>query len=373
MSEIGEFFEKLFQAESWPARWYCGTWTDFHGWLYIFSNLAIWAAYFTIPLILFMFIVKRRHDIPYIKIFWLFIAFILTCGLTHLIDASLFYYPAYRFAALGLFSTAVISWATVFGLIKILPDALKLQTPTQLEQVINSRTAELQKVSTDLARQNEQLKDFAQIISHNLRAPVSNLSTLLDLYKVDSANEQKEAYIEQLGDVSDKLLKTISDLSEVVNIRTGNEIKKETLSFQDVFNDTKESLSAIIDSEEAEVTANFSQLEEIEYNSSYLHSIFLNLLSNALKYKSPERKPKVHFETYRVNNKLVLTCKDNGLGIDLNKYGDKIFKLNKTFHNNSDARGVGLFITKNQIETMGGTISVESEVNTGSTFIINLN
>lgn len=373
MNEMAEFFEKLFQAESWPPRWYCGTWTDFHGWLYIFSNLAIWAAYFTIPLILFIFVVKRRQDIPFIKVFWLFIAFILACGTTHLIDASLFYYPAYRVSALALFFTAIISWATIVGLIKVLPYALKLQTPTQLEQVINIRTAELQKVSNDLASQNDQLKDFAQIISHNLRAPVSNLSTLLDLYKVDTDNKQKEEYIEQLGGISEKLLKTISDLSEVVKIRAGSEQNKHTLHFREVLEETKESLSAIITSEEAEITSDFSKCETLEYSRTYLNSIFLNLLSNALKYRSPERRPKIHFVSKVQNGSVVLMCNDNGLGIDLEKYGDKIFKLNKTFHNNKDAHGLGLFMTKNQIESMGGTIAIESELDIGSTFIINFN
>lgn len=373
MQDVAEFFSNLFQAENWPPRWHCGKWTSFHGWLYIFSNLAIWAAYFAIPLILFIFITKRKTDIPFIKIFWLFIAFILACGTTHLIDATLFYYPAYRLSALVLFICAIVSWATIFGLIKILPDALKLKTPTQLEHIIHSRTKELQVASLNLEKQNNQLRDFAQITSHNLRAPVSNLITLLDLYKIDESEKNKADYLEKFDEAADKLMQTINELSEVVKINSDRDIKREQITFQSILNETVESLSALIDKRNATITSSFEKFPQINYPTTYLQSIFLNLLTNALKYSSPERKPSIHFETTKIADKCVLKCRDNGVGIDLNKYGDKMFRLNKTFHGNEDARGLGLFITKNQVEAMGGTITVESEPNKGSTFIINFN
>ncbi|NJO00662.1 MAG: response regulator [Bacteroidia bacterium] len=99
----------------------------------------------------------------------------------------------------------------------------------------------------------------------------------------------------------------------------------------------------------------------------------LNLLTNAIKYRSPERQPQVHLVSQKDQNEVTLTCQDNGLGIDLKKYGHKIFGLNQTFHGNANARGVGLFIIKNQIEAMGGSISVESEPGKGTKFNIVFN
>src|SRR5690606_20878609 len=103
------------------ARWHCGFWSDFHGWLYIISSLAIWGAYFAIPYVLLVFIRKRKEELPFAKIFWLFILFILACGTSHFVDATMFWFPAYRFSAFVLFLTALVSWFTVFGLIKVLP------------------------------------------------------------------------------------------------------------------------------------------------------------------------------------------------------------------------------------------------------------
>ena len=373
MDQVIEFFQKLFWAESWPARWFCGEWTSFHGWLYIGSNLAVWAAYFAIPLFIFYFMLKRKDDLPFQGVFWLFILFILSCGLTHLMDATLFYYPAYRLSAVFLFITAVVSWGTIGGLYKVMPEALALKTPRQLEAIITQRTAELETTKKDLQNQNQQLREFAEITSHNLRSPVSNLVTLLDLYKLADNEQEKKEYLSQFEGVSDSLMETINDLSEVVKIKSNVDIKKEKLRFADIFQETKTNLSGLIKQRNAKIEGDFSACEEINYPKSYLQSIFQNLMSNALKYSSDERRLEIIFETKLSNGVVQLSCKDNGLGINMEKYDNKIFKLHKTFHGNEDARGVGLFIVKNQVETMGGTIAVKSEENVGSEFIINFN
>jgi len=103
---------------------------------------------------------------------------------------------------------------------------------------------------------------------------------------------------------------------------------------------------------------------------TYLESILLNLVSNAIRYSNPDRKPVISITWSEENNIKTLQISDNGIGIDLEKYGDKIFGMYKTFSNNIDSRGIGLFITKNQIDAMGGNISVESEPNVGTTFKI---
>src|SRR5215212_1235953 len=106
MKDFTEFFSRLFSPDSWPARWFCGRWTSFHGWLYIVSSLMIAAAYFSIPVILFMLIKRSKNNLPFQKIFWLFLLFILACGLTHVADAAMFWYPVYRVSAILLFMTA---------------------------------------------------------------------------------------------------------------------------------------------------------------------------------------------------------------------------------------------------------------------------
>ncbi|NDC42587.1 MAG: PAS domain S-box protein, partial [Chitinophagia bacterium] len=138
MNEIWEFFSKLTDTADFPLRWHCGYWTSFHGWLYIISDLAIWGAYFAIPVLILRF-VSRRNDGRFIRLYFLFAAFILACGSTHLLDALTFWYPVYRINALVKLTTAVISWITVFNLFKLLPVAFTMKTADELETEIMQR------------------------------------------------------------------------------------------------------------------------------------------------------------------------------------------------------------------------------------------
>ena len=138
MEQIYEFFVNLLSADNWPARWKCGIWTEFHGWLYIISDLAIWAAYFVIPFFLIRFI-KKKPNIPLPGVFWLFGIFILFCGLTHLMDAVIFWWPNYRLSALIRFMTAIVSWVTVVAIYKYLPLVMAMRTSSEFEKEISER------------------------------------------------------------------------------------------------------------------------------------------------------------------------------------------------------------------------------------------
>src|SRR5262245_51248832 len=133
--QIVQYFLNLFNTEGFPPRWLCGSWTPFHGWLYIISDWLIWAAYTSIPFILIYFI-KKRKDIIFPKILWLFAAFIFACGTTHLMDGLMFWWPAYRLTGLVELWTAVISWTTVFALIKVVPQVLEFKSPAVLQKEI---------------------------------------------------------------------------------------------------------------------------------------------------------------------------------------------------------------------------------------------
>ncbi len=155
-----EFFSELFDVSDWPPRWSCGKWSDFHGWLYILSDIAIWLAYFAIPIVLILFI-QKRSDTPFLPIFWLFGAFIVLCGATHLIDAIIFWWPAYRVSALVKFFTGVISWVTVFALIRVLPKALSLKSQDELIQEVKRA----QKAENDLKQKNDELNKMIKHMS----------------------------------------------------------------------------------------------------------------------------------------------------------------------------------------------------------------
>jgi PAS domain S-box-containing protein len=138
MNQVIDFFKRFFDTSDWPPRWHCGKWTEFHGWLYIISDLLIWSAYFTIPIVILRF-VSRKQGIKFEKLYFLFAAFILACGATHFLDALAFWLPAYRVNALVRLITGVISWVTVFYLVKLLPVVFALRTQKELEVEIEQR------------------------------------------------------------------------------------------------------------------------------------------------------------------------------------------------------------------------------------------
>ena len=155
---------------------------------------------------------------------------------------------------------------------------------------------------------------------------------------------------------------------------TNNTSKEfESVKFNDVLNKTKDILTGQIMKNEAVITSDFSEMAKIKYDTIYLESIFLNLVGNSLKYRSNERIPEIFIKSEVIKGKVRLIFKDNGLGIDLEKHGHKLFGLNKVFHRHPEAKGVGLFMVKTQVEALNGTIYATSEVNKGTTFTINFN
>jgi PAS domain S-box-containing protein len=138
MNDVADFFKRLFDSSDWPPRWHCGRWTQFHGWLYIVSDLLIWSAYFAIPVVIIRYI-SRKQDARFIRLYFLFAAFILACGATHFLDAMAFWIPDYRLNALVLLITGLLSWVTVFYIVRYLPLAVSLRPMQELEKEIEQR------------------------------------------------------------------------------------------------------------------------------------------------------------------------------------------------------------------------------------------
>lgn len=158
MDQVIDFFKGLMDTSLWPPRWHCGRWTEFHGWLYIISDLLIFSAYFAMPVIIVRYMATRAHT-RFHRIYFLFAAFILACGFTHLIDAVTFWYPVYRFNALIRLITGVISWFTVYSLFRILPFAFSLKTADELQAEIEQR----KKVEEDLKVKLKLLNEAQEI------------------------------------------------------------------------------------------------------------------------------------------------------------------------------------------------------------------
>lgn len=223
-----------------------------------------------------------------------------------------------------------------------------------------------------LSNINKDLEHFARIASHNLRSPLANIRGLFDLIDYDKiTNDDNLNVINLIRQSTEKVSDTLENyINDLVKKDRNAQLSVERLSIKQCLKDVTESVNAMIAKSDAIVEIDFSQFHEIDFNKSYLESILLNLLTNALKYHHPKVSPVIFFRTLQNGDVKQLLVSDNGLGFDMDKTKNRIFGLNQTFHTNKDAKGVGLFLVKKQITEMGGDITVESAKDKGTTFTI---
>jgi len=230
----------------------------------------------------------------------------------------------------------------------------------------------LQTSINQLNDQNKRLQNFAYIVSHNLRSHTGNLRFMVNLFEESDSEDERTEVFAHIKSISNSLTTTIEHLSEIVKIHTEIDKERQILEFEEVFKMVMGALHSNIESTSAKIEYDFSRCPVINYIPAYLESILQNLLTNALKYRHPDRRPEIHVRTVKDQSHIYMTFEDNGIGIDMDRYGDKVFGMYKTFHQNSDAKGIGLFITRNQVESLGGSIKVDSTVNVGTKFTIRL-
>lgn len=239
-SQASHFFKNLFNTNGFPPRWHCGQWSSFHGWLYIISDLLIWSAYFVIPIIILRYILLKTK-IRFTKLYFLFAAFILACGTTHLLDAIMFWYPYYRVTATVKFITGVLSWVTVYYLIRYLPFAFSLKTSTQLEEEVERRrhsedelresNEQLHQAEVELMENLQKEKElsslksrFVSFASHEFRTPLSSVLSsayLLSQYNRADQQEQREKHIQRIVSSVFLLKETLNDFLSVDKIEQG--------------------------------------------------------------------------------------------------------------------------------------------------------
>ncbi|MES2411848.1 MAG: PAS domain S-box protein [Bacteroidota bacterium] len=239
-----------------------------------------------------------------------------------------------------------------------------------IEDITDKKRAEeeLKKSFELVSDQNKRLLNFSYIVSHNLRSHTSNIQTISDFLEDAETKEERDEMIDLLKKVSESLNETMYNLNEVVSIRTNITLNTEHLNLWEYIEKAKTILSQQISKQEATVQNLVTKSVEINYNKSYLESILFNLISNAIRYCHKDRKAEIILSFDEETKSLKI--KDNGIGIDLKKNGEKLFGMYKTFNDNPDSKGIGLFLVKNQIDAMGGTIKVESKLGEGTTFII---
>lgn len=233
---------------------------------------------------------------------------------------------------------------------------------------IRQAEAKLKNLLDITSEQNKSLMNFAHIVSHNLRSHASNLSMLTGFLSKEKQEEEKIKLVEMLDEASESLNETVRHLNDVVHVKTGTSEKIKPVNLCKALKAVQKNLRVLLQEKNTRCVIDVPTDITVNAIPAYLDSILLNLFTNSLKYSHPDKNLEISIHTRKDGDFLWLSFADNGSGIDLERYGDKIFGMYKTFHRHKDAKGIGLFITKNQIEAMNGSIEVESEVGEGTTF-----
>lgn len=241
---------------------------------------------------------------------------------------------------------------------------------SQLEQRVAERTQELSKKNEELMRINSDLDNFIYTASHDLKSPISNIEGLVFTLKEEMKaydNYEINLMLDMIQDSIQRFTTTIKELTEITKIQKDiGENEPEEIRFMDVFNDVHYSLHGLIKECCPIIDIDFS-VDSINFSKKYLRSIIYNLVSNGIKYRHPERVCEVKIKTKQMDGYVILSVKDNGLGIrEDQKY--KIFSMFKRLHDHVEGTGVGLYIVKRIIDNAGGKIEVDSVEGEGAEF-----
>ena len=235
------------------------------------------------------------------------------------------------------------------------------------------KQAELErtKMITDIVERNKDLEQFSYIVSHNLRAPLANIMGIAgELNEESNSQELKDMFLHDLSSNAKRLDDIISDLNTILQVKREISEKKEVVNFSKLVSTIQSSIQNLVKKENVRISTDFTEVNEMFTIKSYVHSIFYNLISNSIKYRLPDAAPFIEIKTSLHNGKIIITFKDNGTGIDLAKRGDEVFGLYKRFNHSIEGKGMGLFMVKTQVETLGGKIFINSGINEGTTFNI---
>lgn len=262
--------------------------------------------------------------------------------------------------------TVWLSWTSVsvdgeelvYAIAKNITDRKKLESDR------NDLLANLSKVNYDLRMLNYKT-------SHDLRSPVNNLLSLFSLMDISRIRDEETIeYIEMLKSATTNLKETLNDYVDILNEKQTLSNSVEEVCFQECLDNVLFSIKGLIQSAGAVLYVDFSSVPRIKFNKTYLESIFLNFITNSIKYALPDSPPVISVYSTNKDGVDQLIFIDNGQGFDMEKVKDKVFGFNEHFHNDKDSKGIGLYLVHNHITSLGGKIALESKVNEGAKFTI---
>lgn len=387
-----EFSHQLLGVAPFMPHGHCYLWKTGLVGLHVVSDSLIALAYYSIPVILICF-VKKREDVPFPKIFWLFGAFIIACGTTHLMEVWTLWNPDYWISGIIKALTAIVSLYTALELIPIIPQALALPSPAKLEAInrkLEQEILERQKIEEalkaymeQLEASNRQLEEFAYVASHDLQEPLRKILTFGDRLKVKCGpilSEQAGDYLDRMQNAAKRMQTLINDLLTLSRINTPTS-GMITVNLATIISEVKSDLEVRIEQLNAQLE--IGELPTLEADPTQMRQLLQNLIDNGLKFHANGGFPIIKIYSNPCKNLdsngsqtedyCQIFVEDNGIGFD-EKYLEKIFIPFQRLHARSEytGTGIGLAICRKIAERHNGTITAKSEPNSGTTFIITL-
>ncbi|XDD46006.1 PAS domain S-box protein [Leptospira sp. WS39.C2] len=238
------------------------------------------------------------------------------------------------------------------------------------ETLLLENNEHLRSAKNSLLIQNKQLQSYNQIISHHLRAPVSNLRSLVDLLKISKSTTETNEIQNHLEEVTENLESVLSELITTLKIQSLENYLPEWVSIRDTFTKVQKFMEGEFQKKKVQIEFNVTEKESVFVSKEYLETLFLQLISNSLQFSEPNRDLRILVESFSIGTETTISFSDNGSGIDLSRYGDQIFQLRKTFHRQMSGKGLGLFLMKYTMESLGGRVDVKSKPGEGATFLL---
>lgn len=266
----------------------------------------------------------------------------------------------------------------IYYVYKYIPISLQYSSPIELEEQVQERTKQLKttvrnlrQTTRELKSQNQRLEEFHYMTTHNIRSPLTNLSALIDLMQQSTSAEEKKEILKQMQATSNKLTSTLDDISSVLEVHQTKHIHSDQLDVEEMLQSYRSVYTQNGKDSPIQIDYDLAKWKEIDYPKTYMESILHNLFSNALKYRKPEEPLNIVIRThFDIRGRKMLLFKDNGKGFDSERFGERVFQFHYSLEKSPGNKGVGLYLIRQQIETMGGEISVQSKEGEGTVFKI---
>lgn len=223
----------------------------------------------------------------------------------------------------------------------------------------------------ELAKTNKEFKKFALTTSHDLRSPLNGLLSVFELLDVTKVNDRESReLLELLKLTGENLKERLNNYVDILSDKLGEPTRLESVDLKSMLNKVLQSIHSLLQTSGAEIRADFSATRTVLFNDAYMESVYLNMITNAIKYSKPNTPPVVDIRSDIRDGIKCLTIADNGMGFNMAEAKNKIFGLHQTFHNHRDSKGVGLYLVHKHITSLGGNIEVDSRVGEGTRFEI---